>query len=71
MSRYRDPQVLMGEKHAYLLNLIPKIALSLCLNTHFIPNNSDVITQYNRGLAYAFFSALGKDNYSRLELIEV
>ena len=60
VSRYPDPQSLIGKRHAYLLNLIPKIALSSCLNTHFIPNNSDVITQHIRGLAYTFIFWVGE-----------
>ena len=39
LSRYRDPQIQVDENYSYLFNFIPNINKSLCLNTHFIPNN--------------------------------
>ena len=43
VSRYRDPQLQVGENHAYLFNLRSNICKSLCLNTHFVPKNSHLI----------------------------
>ena len=43
VSRYRDTQLQVGENYSYLFNLRPNICESRCLNTHFIPNNSDLI----------------------------
>ena len=44
VSRYRDPQLQEGENYAYnLLNLRPKISKTWSLNTHSIPNNSDLM----------------------------
>ena len=43
VSRYRDPQLKMGENYAYLFNLRSNICISRCLNTHFVPNISDLI----------------------------
>ena len=37
MSRYRDPQLHVGENYSYLSNLGPNICKSCCLNTPFIP----------------------------------
>ena len=36
-SRYRDPQLQVGENYSYLFNLRPNIYKSCCLNTHFVP----------------------------------
>ena len=41
-SRYRDSQPQLVEKYSYLFNLEANIYKSLCLNTHFVPNNSDI-----------------------------
>ena len=43
VSRYRDPQLLVGEKSLYLLNLKPNICLCWRLNTRIVPNSSDFI----------------------------
>ena len=43
VSRYRDPQPLVGENYVYLFNLRPNIYKSWCLNTKFILNSSDFI----------------------------
>ena len=43
LSRYHDPQLQVGKNYTYLLYFIPKISKSSCLNSHFIPNNSDLI----------------------------
>ena len=40
VCRYRDPQLQVAEKYWYLFNLRPNICEYLCLNTHFILNNS-------------------------------
>ena len=42
VSRYRDPQPQVVENHSYLFNFRPNIYKSWCLNSHFIPNNSDL-----------------------------
>ena len=42
-SRYRDPQLQVGENYWYLFNLRPSICKSWCLNSHFISNNCDLI----------------------------
>ena len=42
--RYRDPQPQVAENYSYLFNLDTHICKSGCLDTHFIPNNSDLIT---------------------------
>ena len=39
VSRYRDPQLQVGENYSHLLNLGPNICKSWCLNTHFVPVN--------------------------------
>ena len=38
VSRYRDPQLQVGENHSYFFNLRQHICKSCCLNTHFIPD---------------------------------
>ena len=43
VSRYRDPQPQVVENYSYLFNLRPNIYKCWCLNTNFIPNNSDII----------------------------
>ena len=43
VSRYRDPQPQVLENYSYLFNLRPNVYRSWCLNSHFIPNNSDLI----------------------------
>ena len=45
MSRYRDPQLQVGENYSYLFCLIlgPNIYKSWRLNAHFIRNYSDLI----------------------------
>ena len=43
VSRYRDPQLQIGENSTYLLPLGPNICNVRCLYTHFIPNISDLI----------------------------
>ena len=43
VSRYRDLQPQVIENYSYLFNLKPNIYKSLCLNSHFIPNNSSLI----------------------------
>ena len=46
VSRYRDPQVQVGENYSYILfNLRPNIWKSWYLKTHFIPNISDFIDE--------------------------
>ena len=43
VSRYRDPQLQVGENYSYLFNLSTNICKSWCLNMNFITNNSDLI----------------------------
>ena len=43
VSHYRDSQPQVVENYSYLFNLRPNILKSWCLNTHFVPNNSDLI----------------------------
>ena len=38
---YRDPQLQVGKNS--LFDLRPNIFKSLCANTHFIPNNCDLV----------------------------
>ena len=45
VSRYRDPQLQVGENYLYLFNLIPNICKSWCLNAHFVPNSCDFDSQ--------------------------
>ena len=40
-SRYGDTQLQVGENSSYVFNLLPNICKSLCLNTQFIPYDSD------------------------------
>ena len=42
VSRYRDPQLQLVE-NSYLFNWSTNICTSLCLDTKFIPNNSDFV----------------------------
>ena len=46
VSRYRDPQLQVGENYTYLFNLGPNICKYWCLGTYFIPNNSGLTCQY-------------------------
>ena len=39
----RDPQLQASSNYWYLFNLTPNICKFWSLNTHFIPNNSDLI----------------------------
>ena len=48
VSRYRDPQLQVGEKIPFLLNLKPNISNSWCLSIYFIRNNSDLIGQQDK-----------------------
>ena len=41
VSRYRDPQLQVGENYWYVFSLRPNSHKPWCLNTHFIPDNSD------------------------------
>ena len=34
VSRYRDPQLQVGENYSYLFSLIPNICNFLCFNAH-------------------------------------
>ena len=43
VSRNHDSQSKVVENYSYLFNLRPNIYKSWCLNTHFIPNTSDLI----------------------------
>ena len=47
VSRYRDPQPHVVENYSYLFNLRSNIYKSLCLNSHFIPNNNRLIKLIN------------------------
>ena len=44
VSRYRDLQPQVVENYLYLLNLRTNIYKSRCLHSHFIPNNSGLIS---------------------------
>ena len=44
-SRYRDPQLQVADNYSYLFNLNTNICKSLCLDTHFIANNSDLVDE--------------------------
>ena len=37
VSRYRDPQLQVGENHSYLCDFSTDICKPQCLDTHFIP----------------------------------
>ena len=43
VSRYREPQLPMGENYSYLFNLGPNIWESSCWNAYFVLNYSDFI----------------------------
>ena len=43
VSRYRDPQLQVSENYSYLFNFSTSICKSSCLDTRFIPNNSDLV----------------------------
>ena len=43
VSHRRDPQLQVVERYSYLLNTRPNIDKCRCLNTHFVPNNCDLI----------------------------
>ena len=43
VSRYREPQLRMGENYSDVFNLRFPIFESWCLNTYFIPNNDQNI----------------------------
>ena len=43
VSRYRDPQLKVGENYWYLNNLGINVCKSWCLYAHLIPNNRDLI----------------------------
>ena len=45
VSRYRDPQLQVGEKLSLLFNLSPNISKSWCLNAYFARNNSAFIVK--------------------------
>ena len=42
VSHYHDPQLQVSENYSYLFNLSTGICKSWCLDTPFIPNNSDL-----------------------------
>ena len=48
MSRWRNPQLQVGENYSYLSNFRPNICKSWCLNTYFIHKNSHLIAINNR-----------------------
>ena len=43
VHRYRNPQLQVAENYSYLFNLKTNIDKSWCLDTHFIPNKSDLV----------------------------
>ena len=43
VSRYRDPQLQVGENYSYSFNLRNCRCQPWCLNRHFVPNISDLI----------------------------
>ena len=43
VARYRDPQIQVAENYSYLFNMGTHICKSWYLDTHFIPNNSDLV----------------------------
>ena len=45
VSRCRDPQPQVAENYRYLLNLRPNIYKSWCLNNHFTPNKSGLLSK--------------------------
>ena len=44
VSRYRDPQLQVGENYSHLFTLSPNIYTSLFSNTNVIPNNCNLTT---------------------------
>ena len=40
---YRDPQPQVVESYSYLINLGPNIWKYWCINSNFIPNNSELV----------------------------
>ena len=48
VSRYRDPQIQVGENYSYLFNLDTNIYKLCCSDTHFAPNNMNLVGWYNR-----------------------
>ena len=48
VSRYRDHQLQVGENYKYVFNWSRNICKSWCLDTHLIPQNSDLVNQSNR-----------------------
>ena len=46
MSRYRDPQLEVGGIYSYLFNLGTNIGQFRDLDTHFVPNDSDLVGSY-------------------------
>ena len=43
VSRYRDTQLQVTKNYSFLFNLSTNICKSWCLDTHSIPNNSDLV----------------------------
>ena len=43
VSRYRDPQLQVGENYSYLFSLGAHICKTWCFNTHFVPNDIDLM----------------------------
>ena len=63
MSRYRDPQLQVGENYPYLFYLRPNICKYWCLNTRFNPINSKlfvIIKQIKNGYSRDY-RAIGLD----------
>ena len=54
VSHYCDPQPLVGNNYSYLFDLRRNICKPLYLNTHFVPNNSDLIGKKNDYREYRF-----------------
>ena len=52
VSRYRDPQPEVAENYSYLFNLRLSIYKYWCLNSHFIPNKSDLKRDLKRLLSW-------------------
>ena len=57
MSRYRDPHLQVAENHPNLFNLSSNMCKSWCLDTHFIPNYSDSVYQWDR-IVVVFYTSL-------------
>ena len=51
VSRYRGPQLQVGENYSYLFNLRQKNCKSFSLNARFIPSNGDKQIENDYGLA--------------------